>query len=223
MSDVPAAETQLSDTLPREPLCFVPSWEDGEKSLFVRWMETTSNVLNKPFAFFTAMKKEGNWVAPLVYAAVGLGIASTIHIVYALVFALRESVDSPDLTSNAIMFGTLRSVGKIFLTTFFVLVFIFLHSGIAHLCLKLITGTGLKYETTLRVYCYAYGTIALLIVVPFCGILIVACWSLFLCIVGLAKAHKISSWQTLIAVFLPSFFTCIAGHLVVFVLGGVQL
>jgi hypothetical protein len=89
----------------------------------------------------------------------------------------------------------------------FVLLAVFIWAAIVHLFL-LIVGAGEKgFITTVRVVCYA-GATQIVQVVPLCGGMIAAVWSIVLEILGLAAAHRTSQGKSAVAVLLPIALCC---------------
>ena len=68
--------------------------------------------------------------------------------------------------------------------------------------------------------CYS-GTPALLSIVPICGGLVGAIWTLVLCIVGAAYAHRTDGWRAAVAYFIPVVACCCIFMLLVASLGGI--
>ena len=80
----------------------------------------------------------------------------------------------------------------------------FISAGIYHICLMLFGGANRPYETTFRVYCYAYGTTALISMIPFCGGYIQAIVALVFTGIGLCYAHNTDGWRAVLAVIAPT-------------------
>jgi len=73
--------------------------------------------------------------------------------------------------------------------------------------LLLLGGARRDFEATLRVVCFAQAT-SVVFLVPFCGQLIGAVWTLVLYVIGLAQAHEISTGKAAAAALLPLVLLC---------------
>lgn len=84
----------------------------------------------------------------------------------------------------------------------------FVGSGIMHLALMVVGGATRPFEATFRVLCYASGATAVLQLLPGCGALIAAIWTIVAEIIGLAEVHNIGKGRAALAVFLPLIVCC---------------
>jgi hypothetical protein len=84
----------------------------------------------------------------------------------------------------------------------------FVGAGIYHLMLMLLGGARRPFETTLRVAAYTNGATAVLNLVPICGAFAAAIYAIVANIIGLAKAHEISTGKAAAAVLLPVVICC---------------
>jgi hypothetical protein len=189
-----------------------------EKGFFNAFIETLQMVLSKPVAAFTAMKREGGLGEPLLYAIIGGTFGAIFAVIYN--FVLRTSALLPSrhapfthLLSGVGLFGVL------ILTPFFVVIGAFVGSAILHLCLMIVGGAKQTFETTFRVICFAGGSVNPLLVIPFCGGLIVGIWKIVLYCIGLAHAHETDTGRAVLAVLLPVVVCCGGGVLLLFMFG----
>jgi hypothetical protein len=111
------------------------------------------------------------------------------------------------------------AVGYILLSPVLVIVFMFIASGILHLCLMIVGGARKPFETTFRVVCFSSGSTSLLSMIPFCGGLISGVWNIVLEIIGVARAHEIDTGKAVLAVLLP-IIVCCGGLILLGILGG---
>lgn len=84
----------------------------------------------------------------------------------------------------------------------------FVGSAIYHVMLLMLGGARRPYETTLRVSAYSNGATAVLNLIPICGAFVAALYGIVATIVGLAKAHEISTGKAAAAVLLPVILCC---------------
>ena len=88
------------------------------------------------------------------------------------------------------------------LTPLYVIINMFVVSGILHLCL-VITGAGRNgFEGTFRIVAFSQS-IKLLALVPFVGGFVGWFWHFIVQVIGLREMHETSSLRTIIAMLLP--------------------
>ena len=93
-------------------------------------------------------------------------------------------------------------IGQVIFGPFGIVIGLFICAGDPHVMLMLLGGAepGLRGHVPRRRYAHAASVLA---IVPFCGGLIAAIWSLVICIIGLSEAHRIPVWKAALAVLLP--------------------
>jgi len=195
-------------------------WEHREQlGFFKAFFDTVILVLTKPGEAFVLMKKEGDFLGPMLFALIG-GCAGLI--VSVLLQMALQSIGFMADRQNA-MFGMgavgLFSLGYILLSPVLVIAFMFIASGILHLCLMIVGGARRPFETTFRVVCFSSGSTSLLSMIPFCGGMISGVWNIVLEIIGLARAHEIDTGKAVLAVLLP-IIVCCGGLILLGILGG---
>jgi hypothetical protein len=77
-----------------------------------------------------------------------------------------------------------------------------LSAGVTHLVLLVLRGATHAFDTTLRVFCYAYSPM-LFGFIPVLGTLAGLVWMLVVAVIGLAAAHETDRWKPALAVVLP--------------------
>ena len=207
---------------PAAPRSGLPWDERQTKGLLNALIETLQMVLSRPVAAFTAMKREGGLGEPLLYAIIGGTFGGVFALTYN--FALRSLTPFGD-RHNALahLFGGLSWIFLLVLTPLFVVIGVFVASAILHVCLMIVGGAKQSFETTFRVVCFAEGSVSPLLVIPFCGGLIVGIWKVILYCIGLARAHETDTGRAVIAVLLPLVVCCGAFLLLMFgVLGAMS-
>ena len=207
---------------PAAPRSGLPWDERQTKGLLNALIETLQMVLSRPVAAFKAMKREGGLGEPLLYAVIGGTFGGVFALTYN--FALRSFTPFGD-RHNALahLFGGLSWIFLLVLTPLFVVIGVFVASAILHVCLMIVGGAKQSFETTFRVVCFAEGSVSPLLVIPFCGGLIVGIWKVILYCIGLARAHETDTGRAVIAVLLPLVVCCGAFLLLMFgVLGAMS-
>jgi hypothetical protein len=93
------------------------------------------------------------------------------------------------------------------------LVAVLFSSAVIHLFLMLAAGANKPYHTTLRVFCFSYGSAELLQILPFCGGPLAMVWLTVCCVVGLTVAHGTTTGRSVAAMvlFLAGTFVCCMG------------
>ena len=212
-----SAITPAATPAPRSGL---PWDQRQEKGFFNAFIETLQMVLTKPGIAFTAMKREGGLAEPLLYALIGGSFGAIIYFIYNFVFrslALFPNRHNP----LADLLGSLGWIVLVILAPVFVIIGTFIGSAILHLCLMLVGGAKQSFEATFRVICFAGGSVNPLLVIPFCGGLIVGVWKVVLFCIGLSRAHETDTGRAVLAVFLPLIVCCGGGFLLAILFGGV--
>jgi hypothetical protein len=189
------------------PQSGLPWDERHSKGLFSAFIETLQMVLSKPGAAFTAMKREGGFGEPLLYGLIGGSFGFIVYFIYNLAF---QSFGMFANRSNpfAHFIGAIGGIFLLVCAPLFVLIGIFVGSAILHVCLLLVGGAKQSFETTVRVVCFAGGSVNPLLVIPFCGGLIVGVWKIVLYCIGLARAHETDTGRAVVAVLLPVIVCC---------------
>jgi hypothetical protein len=197
-------------------------WENrAQLGLFQGWFQTVSLLITRPADGFAMMRPEGGLTDPLLFGLIGGSAGSIVS--FAFQFLLRSI---PGMSHNDIysdMFGLAPGVLFIIaaiLTPIFVVLGLFISSGILHLCLMLVGGANRGFETTFRVLCFASGTANLFNMVPMCGGLIAAVYSIVLNCTGLSRAHQTTTGKAVLAIFLPMIVCCVLVVVFGIVLGG---
>jgi hypothetical protein len=195
-------------------------WEHREQLGFLKaYFDTVGMILTKPDQAFAVMKTEGDMTGPLLFALIG-GCAGLIvsFLVQIALHSIGFMADRQSALFGLGMMG-LWSIGYIILAPVIVILFVFIGSGILHLCLMIVGGAKKSFETTFRVVCFSSGSTYLLSMIPFCGGMIACVWNIVLEIIGLARAHETDIGKAVLAVLLP-IIVCCGGAILLGVLTG---
>lgn len=183
-----------------------PPFEYPGNSFFPSILETIKLVLTDPSRTFSTMKREGGLGKPLTFFMIAGGIGSIVSLIAQLL--ISSAVGSNQFANADIpMVGII--IGAIILLPIGIALNAFIGAGITHLSGKL-CGLPRDFETTFRVYCYAFGAGTALAVIPFCGQYAGGIWGLVVCCIGMAKAHEVSTGKGVLAVLLPVVVCCVA-------------
>jgi len=180
-----------------------PPWEQPGPWLG-RFVDTVKGVLTEPTRTFAHMRREGGLTAPLRFAVIGLIVGSVASLVFQAVGAGASL--APFLGDRTP--GAASILGTLIIVPVVATVSLFLFSGLFHLMLLLLNGARHPFETTFRTYAYVSGATALLGLVPVCGGLIGAVWSVVAAIIGLTETQDTSTGTAAVAVLVPLAVCC---------------
>ena len=179
-----------------------------ERGFFNAFIETLVMVLTKPSEAFMAMKREGGFGEPLIYAIIGGWVGGIISFLFSLglhsvgFFADRHNA----FTAMAGM--GIGSAAIVILLPVLIVICLFIGSAVVHLCLMIVGGANQSFETTFRVLAFSQGSTGPLQIIPICGGLIAGVWALVCNCIGLARAHETDTGRAVLAVFLPLIVCC---------------
>lgn len=190
-------------------------WDQRDRiGFFNALVETTRQVLGSPGAFFRGMPTSGGLGSPLLYAVVigwiGLVAAALYQALFRSIVGSSFAAfgDRPELASALAWIESWGGfAAQVVFGAVFVVIGVFIATGILHLMLLLLGGARRDFEASFRVVSYAQAT-SILFLVPFCGQLIGGVWSLVLYVIGLAEVHQISHGRAAAAVLLPIALIC---------------
>jgi hypothetical protein len=183
-------------------------WEyRQERGFFNAFIETLTMVLTRPAEAFSVMKREGGLGEPLIYALIGGCLGGIVSALFSLGFqSIGQFADKNN--SLAAMTGMGIGFGSIILVPLFIVIFLFIWSGLAHLCLMIFGGANHSFETTFRVFAFTQGSAGPLQIIPLCGGLISGVWAIVCNCIGLARAQETDTGRAVLAVFSPLIICC---------------
>ena len=183
-----------------------PPWEAGAS--FDSFLATARSALMNPGDFFGAMRREGGLGAPLLYGLIGFSAGMIISTVYQR-FLKGFGVPGIPVEASEAAASLFGVIVVICIAPVIALVSLFIGSGIYHLLLMLLGGARQPFETTFRVVAYASGSTSLINIVPVCGFVAAPIWNIIATIMGLARAHEVSTGKAAAAVLLPMVICCV--------------
>lgn len=184
-----------------------PPWEQTELDLFAKVKQTIVGVVSNPMEFFAELRRAGGIFPPYLFY---LLVAWPAVVVGTLLQAPFDMMMGSSGGEAMIMFFVV-----LFLTPIFLFIGLIISAGLTHLGLMVFGGANHPFEATYRVNAYAYGGVAWLSAIPFCGSTIAFIWGIVLEIIGVAKVQEISTGKAAAAVLVPlavvfMVFICIA-------------
>jgi hypothetical protein len=183
-------------------------WEHRhERGFFNAFIETLTMVLTRPAEAFSVMKREGGLGEPLIYALIGGCVGGIVSALFSLGFQ-SIGLFADKNNSLAAMTGMGIGFGAIILVPLGIVIFLFIWSGLAHLCLMIFGGANHSFETTFRVFAFTQGSAGPLQIIPLCGGLISGIWAIACNCIGLARAQETDTGRAVLAVFSPLIICC---------------
>ena len=219
---------EATSSPPPPPAALPIPWEDpGRAGIFDRFVETVRLLATAPAEAFGRMPTSGGIGQPLFFAIVVGWIGIAVYSVWMLLLGGMSLpfLDQMDLGAAGAMFGLSSGLMVVFLVLapLLIIVGVFIQAAILHLMLMLVGGANQGFEATARVCSYAQAS-QLAQIIPFCGGLLSAIWSVILLIIGLSTAHGITRGKAALAIVLPVVVCCVAfGAMIMFfgVLAGI--
>src|SRR5215471_15747310 len=197
-------------------------WEHRqERGFFNAFIETLTMVLTRPAEAFSVMKREGGLGEPLIYALIGGCVGGIVSFLFSLGFQ-SIGLFADKNNSLAAMTGMGIGFGAIILVPLFIVIVLFIWSGLAHLCLMIFGGANQSFETTFRVFAFNQGSAGPLQIIPLCGGLISGIWAIVCNCIGLARAQETDTGRAVLAACSPPLILCCCGGLLIaFMFGGI--
>jgi hypothetical protein len=192
-------------------------FEDKSLPFWDRLWGTIRLTITNPKEFFDSLP-DGEIGLPLLYGLIVGTVGVVLGQLWNLVFSAPMSAIMGAPPEEAAVQGFF-SVVTIVLSPLFVVIGLFIWSGIYHLMLLLLGDASRGFGITFRVVCYA-STTQLFNIVPFCGGLIAGIWNMVLSMMGATIAHRTDAWRAILAYFLPVIICCCIPLVILFMMGG---
>ena len=183
------------------------------RQLVPSFIQTVREVLFNPVNFFRSIRREGDFLNPLLFAIICSLITSIIGGFLGLIVSLitGEGVGS----SIAGLFGNI--IGIPIITT----IGLFIGAGIYHLLVLLfVRPAHAGYEATFRAVAYAQAVqaVAFLAFIPILGllvILVIAVYQVVLNVIAIREMHATTTGRAVLVVLVPVAIVLILGLLLV--------
>jgi hypothetical protein len=205
-----------------------PAWERDGASLS-SLIATVKEAFTSPSEFFSSMRQEGGFGAPLLFFFI-LFMAATIVssiVNFGIQLAMAGAMPQQPGFGGGAPWAAVAGGGVIGLvfglvfSAIFIPIYAFVLSGIFHVALMIFGGANRPFETSFRVVCYA-GATAAIGLIPVCGGSVQGIVFLVFIGIGLCYAHNTNGWRATLAVITPG-VCCFGGMiaLVIAIVGGV--
>jgi hypothetical protein len=154
------------------------------------FINTVRNVVTAPVGFFRGIRREGDFVNPLIFAIICYEVSAILGGLLSLVGVYGSEGFGSFLVS-------------IILAPIFAAIGLFIGAGILHLLVMLIIGSGnAGFEGTVRVSAYSSVT-SLVSWIPVIG-WIASLYGIYLAIVGMREVHSTTTGKAAIVVLIPA-------------------
>jgi hypothetical protein len=203
-----------------------PPWEQPGP-WFRRFAETAQAALLQPAEFFSTMRVRGGLGPPIGYGIIGTVTGGVFAAFYQLLFSTYGAgLQGTEAAREQAAIGLLSTGCLTVMLPVFTVVSLFVSAAITHVALLLLDGARRGFEATMRVAAYGSGSTALLNLVPICGGVVGGIWSIVITVIGISRAHEISTGKALAAVLLPMLVCCLlvaSAMVAAFLVAGVSI
>jgi len=175
------------------------------------FINTVQNIVTAPVGFFRGLRRQGDFINPLIFAIICYEVAALLGGILSLAFG-NQGIGGLIVDIIAAPIGA--TIG------------LFIGAGIFHLLVMLIVGSSnVGFEGTFRVGAYVAVTqlVTWLSSVPILGILValvVFVYTIFLAIVGIREVHGTTTGRAALVVLIP---VVVLGVLAFLILGAALL
>lgn len=202
-------------------------WEDRQRlGFFPALFETVKLLVTSPTEAFARARESGDYMSPILFAILIGWVMAIISQIWNLLFQstwvsmmpaeMRGELGPMMATSGASI------IGAVILAPVFILIGLFIWSGILHLFVMMLGGhkeSSSGFEGTFRAVSYSYVS-SLAQVIPFAGGLIALVWNIVLQVIGLVRMHRTTQGKAAGAVLIPIGLCCVCVIvLVIFAIG----
>ena len=154
-----------------------------------------------PVGFFRGIARRGDFVNPLIFAAICTLISALlgglINLILAPLFA------GPRDTGEALAGGAVEFVFNLILTPILVVIALFIGAAITHLLVMLLVKPeNAGFEATFRVGAYCQVT-QLIGWIPIIGPLVAIVWAIVLSVFGIREVHATTTGKAALIVLIP--------------------
>ena len=171
------------------------------RQLVPSFVQTAREVLLNPVGFYRGVRRQGDFMNPLIFAIICAVISAVIGGILAFIFSLATGNgfggSLGDLIANIILIPIGTAIG------------LFVGAAIYHLLvLLLIRPSHAGYEATFRVVAYAavLQLLSWLVFIPILGILVaiaIGIYNVVLTVIGIREVHATTTGRAVAVVLLP--------------------
>lgn len=192
------------------PIPTQPPWEKREEIGLIKALtDTVSAMLVHPRTVYASFQTEGGLRNPLLF----LVLIGTLTGWVALAYQYVLTMVNPEALGDALKTFPPDKVWMLFLGMFVfmpvgVVISAFISCGLFHVALMLLSKNPVRFESTFRIYCYAWGAASFFQLLPMCGGYIYPLFALYLTVLGLRDVQKVHTPVAIFAVLMPIILCC---------------
>ena len=171
------------------------------RELIPSFVQTVREVLFNPVNFFRGIRREGDFLNPLLFAIICALITGVIGGILSLIFSLIRG------EGFGAALGSL--IANIFLIPIGTAIVLFIWAGIYHLLVLLIVRPShAGYESTFRALAYASAVqaVAWLAYIPILGFVVaiaIGIYNVVLTVIGIREMHTTTTGRAVLVVLIP--------------------
>jgi len=183
------------------------------RELIPSFVQTVREVLFNPVNFFRSIRREGDFLNPLIFAIICALITGVIGGILRLIFTLVRGGGFGGALGSLIANIIFIPIGTA--------IFLFIWAGIYHLlALLIIRPSHAGYEATFRAVAYAQAlqAVAFLAFIPILGllvILVIAVYQVILNVIAIREMHSTTTGRAVAVVLVPVAILLLLGLLLV--------
>jgi hypothetical protein len=171
------------------------------------FLNAVRGVVTAPVDFFRGIRRQGDFVNPLIFAIICYEVAAILGGLLSLVGVSMGGTEG---------FGSF--IIGIILAPIFASIGLFIGAGILHLLVMLIVGSGNSgFEGTFRVSAYSSVT-SLVSWIPFIG-WIASLYGIYLAIMGMREVHNTTTGRAALVVLIPAVVVFLLALLLIAAIG----
>jgi hypothetical protein len=171
------------------------------------FLNAVRGVVTAPVSFFRGIRREGDFVNPLIFAIICYEVAAILGGLLSLVgVSMGETQGFASFLIGIILAPIFAAIG------------LFIGAGILHLLVMLIVGSGNSgFEGTFRVSAYSSVT-SLVSWIPFIG-WIASLYGIYLAIMGMREVHNTTTGRAALVVLIPAVVVFLLALLLIAAIG----
>jgi len=190
-----------------------PAWERcREVGMFRAFRDTLLGIYGNPQRVFSGLREQGGVLSAAGFLVLTATLSGWIALGYQVIFlkispqAREELIKAlppearhwlmPGMVVFALILPLMIALGGL------------ISSAAFHAVLMLLARAPVRFERTVRVYCYAWGAASILQLLPMLGGYLYPAFGAYLTVLGLRCAQKVPAHVAILAVFVPLLICC---------------
>ncbi len=174
----------------------LPKWERATGGYPIALVQTIMDLFSNPRRFFKSMPVGTGYIKPLLFFLIIVEVVAIAQSIWQLLGIMPPSMMTENLGHNV------QAALALILYPLQITFFLFLDTGINHLCLKLLKADGKGFEGTFRAAAYSAAPM-LLMIVPYIGFPMSMIGVTIYKFLGLRHIHDADAKRIVAAMALP--------------------